>query len=675
MKKIFAIFFTVLFVFAAITVATSAAKLAAGDKNIYYCNLLDFNSETNALWAKKNEDGTWESIPLADIYSPHKDADGNVCAPMLSTNKDYKEDFMKHCAWELSDNGEYLTITSTTSSTAPGLIFVFDTAKAGVFPVGRETNSTPATEYVKIRVRNNSACDRFALGNAQNHTGGSGKFMPVTISELSGNRTDKDGKKYDSSGEWQTYTFSMYELNKNTNYNDLVYDPETEEFTDRKNRWGGKLYELAIFPFGYGTNDGTGNYPGASIDIDYIVLGSLDYVTNYQSALEQKENSVQSIELITPPTKTNYVVGDSLVKDGLQLKVTFNDGTEEIIADPSTDIAVFEEANVKYGAETTTFPVKVADITGIEMIGFPKSQVFEVAALADGFIVKDYVVQANYADGEEPKTIDNSKLLYSGDFSQAGKATVTVYYYGKSTTFEVDVIQVTDINVTAGKTYRYGKAPTIDDFNIEYVYSDGSTKAKDDASIELTFNEDELSTKVMKAPGQETVTITATHADYNLSFTKEVEVTVETPIGVEVTKDPKKLEYNPNEQFEPADMRVDLIYDDGNGKTAKVKVNYDFKKNEGDYYFKYSTATPGKKNVSIKCDIPGLKELFDEVKPRVAITVLGEVETSNTTTTGTTTTPGGSDFDIVPIIIIVAAVVVVGGATAVVIVVVKKKKK
>lgn len=675
MKKIFAIFFTVLFVFAAITMAVSAAKIGYNDKNIVYTNLLDFNSETNELWAKQKEDGTWEPIKINRFEQP-KDADGKVCAPILST--DYKDEDYGNRIWELSEDGEYLTITSTTAKLYPGMFFILDGPKEGLLPVGRETNNPAKAEYFKIRVRNYSACDQFTFGNAQNHTN-SGKFGSVTISELT---TDANGKEYVSSNEWETYIFSMYELNKNTNYNDLLYDPETEEFTDNKNRWGGNLYELAIFPFGYGVDDGTGNYPGAKIDIDYIVMGSLDYVTNYQSALEQEENSVQSIELISAPTKTNYVVGDELDKDGMQLKVTFKDGREpKIITTPSTDIYLFDNANinkvtVKYGSCTATFPVTVADITGIEMNAFPEKQVFEIAALANGFKSDGYEVKVNY-NGVDSQILDNSKFTFSGDFSQPGKTTVTVWYYGKSTSFEVDLIQVIDINITPKKTYRYGKNPVIDDFDIEYVYSDGSKVAKADAAIEFTFNEEELQANVMKAPGKTNVTITATHETYGLNFTKDVEVEVETPIGVEVTKPPRKLEYDVNEQFDPNGIQVDLIYDNGNGKTAKVKMNYNFKTNEGDYTFKYSTATPGSKNVSIKCDIAGLKEIFDAEKPKVAITVRGEVASSSNTTTTGTTNPGGNggDFNIVPVIIIVAAVVVVGGGVAVTVVVIKKKKK
>ena len=324
---------------------------------------------------------------------------------------------------------------------------------------------------------------------------------------------------------------------------------------------------------------------------------------------------------------------------------------------------------MKYGVASVSYNVTVADITSIEMIEYPESQKFEIAALADGFVTDGYKVQINYANGEK-RTLDNSNFKFNGEFTQAGKATVDVYYFGHKTSFEIDLIQLVDIKVTPNKTYRYGQTVNISDFDIEFIYSDESTKKSGDASIELTYNEDAIKKNKMKAPGTTSIVVTATNEDYGLSFEKTVDVVTEAPIGVEITKEPTKTEYQPNEKFDSKGLEVKVIYDEGDGKTKSIKVD------AADYTCTVSTATPGKKSVSIKCDIPGLKEIFDEAKPKVAITVLGEVETSNTTTTtgGTTTTPGG-DFDIVPIIIIVAAVVVVGGVTAVVIVVVKKKKK
>ena len=243
--------------------------------------------------------------------------------------------------------------------------------------------------------------------------------------------------------------------------------------------------------------------------------------------------------------------------------------------------------------------------------------------------------------------------------------------YGRSTSFEVDLIQVTDIQITPNKTFRYGQAPTINNFDVTFVYSDGSTLAEGDASFELTYDEEALKKFVMMSPGKTNVTITATNEDYDISFTKEVEVEVETPIGVEVTNPPKKTEYKVNETFDPTGLKVNLIYDNGNGKTAKVQIKNDA------LNFKVSTASAGEKNVSITTDIAGLDEILKDAKLKTPITVIGNgtetsASTSASSSTPSTSTPSG-DFNALPIII-VAAVLVVAAGVVVAIVVIKKKK-
>ena len=662
MKKILTIFFTVLFVFAAITMAVSAAKIDVDDKGVHYSNLLDFNPETNALWAEQDADGNWVAKEI-DIYEQPVDENGKICAPILTSK------YSSYAArkWTLSDDGEFMTITSTDSSIYPGVIFILDAAHAGEFTVGQESGNPSRAEFVKIRVRNFSSCDQISFGFTMNHTN-NGNLMPLSTSELT---VDANGKKYESSGEWQTYIFSMYELNMNTNYSEQLYDPSKED-VQPTSRWPGKLYEFAIYPFGYDVTDGTGNYPGAKIDIDYVVIGSRDYVTNYQSELEINDGNIDSLELVAAPTKTEYVVGEMLDLSGLELVAKFKDGTTETLTTPSASVSTFEtadtnEVTLKYGAASVTYNVTVSDITGIEVITKPEDQKFEVAELADGFITDGYEVQVNYANGTS-QILPNAKVAFSGDFNQAGTATVNVHYYGHADSFEVELIQVTDITITPKKEYRYGQTVAIGDFDIELTYSDGSKVMNDDAAIELTFNEDDIKKNKMKAPGTSTITITATNEDYNINFSKEVEITTEAPVDVKITKEPTKKEYQVNEAFDSKGMEIKLVYADG----KEIKMDL------ADCTFSVSTAKAGTKSVTIRTAIPGISELFSSLKVKTSITVTGgaddDISTETPIDSSSNTTSSPSDFNALPIIIAVVAVVVLGGVAAVVVIVVKKKK-
>ena len=629
MKKFLSIFLTVILAVAILTVTAMATKtgIVIDDKGINGTNLLDFNKETNALWAEQTADGKWQSKLEWDRYGEYPSDENGLITPVL-----HKYDSFSAHKWSLIEDGEVLHFESTDASIYPGIAFTIDMAQEGVFKTGKESNSV--AEYVKIRVRNHSSCDQITFGFVMNHTNG-GKFVNATISELT---EDATGKQYESSGEWQTYTFSMDQVNMNTNYEDLIYDPETEE---PKSRWGGKLYELIVFPFGYDVTDGTGNYPGAAMDIDYIVIGSRSYVDSYQSALEVKENNIQSLQLVKAPTKSNYRVGEALDLTGLELKATYKDGSVETLNTASASVSTFEEVvnevTLTFGKEKVKFPVNVVEITNIEVLTKPADTVFEIAELADGFVSDGFQIKVNYADGsskisdispsdENGAELANASFGFQGDFTTIGLKTVTVRYFGKSTTFDITTVQATDVEITAKKTYRYGNKPNFNnDFDVQVVFNDGSKVALADAAIELTLDENAFECDV-KTPGTIKAKIKLTNEDYGLTFTKEVDVTVEAPTDIEVTKAPSKTEYKPGEAFSAAGMQVSLVYADG----KKVTMN------NKDYTTKVNTNSPGNKNVQIRTEIPGLSELFDEIKPKTPITVTGSQQGGTTTEPGTT---------------------------------------
>ena len=634
MKKFLSIFLTVLLATAIVTVSVMATTtgIFIDDKGIYYSNLLDFNKETNELWAQYNaETDKWESkLTWGQYEYQPMGENGMPSAPVL-----HKYDSYSAHRWSLIEDGEVLHFESTDASIYPGIAFTFDMAQDNIFKIGKETNDPAKAEYVKVRVRNHSVCDQMTFGFVLKNTN-NGKFVQATISDLT---ADVEGNKYESSGEWKTYVFSMHEINMNTNYSELIYDP-TKEGVTPSSRWGGEFYELLIFPFGYDVTDGTGNYPGAAMDIDYIVIGSKDYVTNYESALEVKENNIQSLQLIKAPTKTSYRVGEALDLDGLELKATYKDGSTETLdtasASVSTFASVINSVTLKFGKEEVSFPVSVVDITGVELVKQPDSTKFEVAALEDGFLSEGYQFKVNYADGtsklsdatpsaENGAELANSSFKFVGDFATAGTKTISAYYFGKSVSFDIETIQVVDVEITSNKTYRYNsKADFTKDFSVTFVYSDGSKVASADATLELTSSDFECN---VKTPGAIKAKVTLSNTTYNISFTKEIDVQVEVPTGVEVTKEPVKTEYKPNEAFSANGMQVSLLYG-----TDKVAVD------KNDYTTKVNTNSPGKKSVQIRTEIPGLSEIFEEANLKTTITVTGSTNNGNSGNSGTTDT-------------------------------------
>lgn len=655
MKKLLSVLFTVIFVFAAVTVITSAAYIQKDADGIYQTNFLDFTKETNDLWASYNEEtGSWKCDITFNSYEQPEDADGNLIGPYV---RDYSSFSAR--SWSLIENGEVLHLECTVSSVYPGISFIIDEYHTNAMLVGSASGSTPKAEYVKIRVRNHSTADQITFAFCHGSTN-QFKFMEKSLSELT---VDVNGKRYASSGEWQTYIFSMATINMETNYGDLLYDSDDPEATPT-HCWSGGISEFLIFPFGYNVTDGTGAYPGAAIDIDYIVIGSLDYVTNYKSALEVKEESISKLELIKAPTKTSYRVGEALDLDGLELKATYKDGTSEILNTASANVATFstvdaKEVTLSFGSERVSFPVSVTGISSIEVIEEPESKIYEAAELEDSFVTDGFKFKVNYTDGSFNDTLPATIFRYTGDFVTPGVKTISANYFTESVDFEIEVMNVTDLEITAPtKAYRYGNVADIADFGVTLVFGNGEKIASGDATTEFEYTIT-LDTKV---PGEAVATIVATNTTYDITITKEVTVNVEVPTEIVVTKEPTKLVYQPGDEFDPEGMTVALVYADG----KQIKLD------AADYTCRVDTSEPGEKRVSVRSTIEGL-----DLRTNLNITVEGEVvtPTTPTNTSATTTAPKTSDGGVSPIIFVVIGVVVVAAAVVVVLVVLKKKKK
>ena len=655
MKKLLSVFLTVLVVFTAVTVITSAAYIKKDADGVYQTNFLDFTKDTNNLWASYDEaTGSWKCNIAFNAWEQPEDADGNLIGPYV---RDYSSFSAR--SWSLIEDGEVLHLECTVSSVHPGISFIIDEYHTNAMMVGKADANPPKAEYAKIRIRNHSTADQITFAFCHGSTN-QFKFMEKSLSELT---VDVNGKRYASSGEWQTYIFSMATINMETNYGDRLYDSDDPEATPT-HCWSGGISEFLIFPFGYNVTDGTGAYPGAAIDIDYIVIGSLDYVTNYKSALEVKEESISKLELIKAPTKTSYRVGEALDLDGLELKATYKDGTSEILNTASANVATFstvdaKEVTLSFGSERVSFPVSVTGISSIEVIEEPESKIYEAAELEDSFVTDGFKFKVNYTDGSFNDTLPATIFRYTGDLVTPGVKTISANYFTESVDFEIEVMNVTDLEITAPtKAYRYGNVADIADFGVTLVFGNGEKIASGDATTKFEYTVT-LDTKV---PGEAVATIVATNTTYDITITKEVTVNIEVPTEIVVTKEPTKLVYQPGDEFDPEGMTVALVYADG----KQIKLD------AADYTYRVDTSEPGEKRVSVRSAIEGL-----DLRTNLNITVEGEVvtPTTPTNTSATTTAPKTSDGGVSPIIFVVIGVVVVAAAVVVVLVVLKKKKK
>ena len=159
MKKLLSVLFTVMFLFAAVTVIASAAYIQKDADGIYQTNFLDFTKDTNNLWASYDEaTGSWKCNIAFNAWEQPEDADGNLIGPYV---RDYSSFSAR--SWSLIEDGEVLHLECTASSVYPGISFIIDEYHTNAMVVGSASGSTPKAEYVKLRVRNHTSADQMTF--------------------------------------------------------------------------------------------------------------------------------------------------------------------------------------------------------------------------------------------------------------------------------------------------------------------------------------------------------------------------------------------------------------------------------------------------------------------------------------------------------------------------------
>ena len=678
MKKFLSIFLAVTFLIGAVSVASFAQD---------YCNNLDTSSgiasytgldfsPKNNIWAKQ-EDGKWVSSNYvgytytdgeSEFYGYYDKVNDEYYMLDESTGKftkytsdefwehevysntwyisnnaylsDYGTSYSDKLSWELSKDGEFITFESITGSTVPGIFFAIDEDMVDL-KLGTTDNNQP--EYLSVRLRNRSSASKFSFGWITNNTNSGMAFVTRTVSTFD---------MTPNSGEWVTYTFNMADLNASMNHSQNL---------NGGHAWNNFLKNLAIFPFGYDIDDGTGAYKSAEIDIDYIVIGSEDFCKNYKSELQKTEESVQSIKLVSAPSKTTYYVGDTLDLTGLQIEATYNDGTKETITDCSTnyDFTVENDEAVvtlKYGTSTTplTYNVKVVGIEEISIDTPAKTTTFEVADVASGIptsLIDGLTLKVKYNDGTEKTGVVPSvnNLELSG--TVAGEQAVTINYYGApAVSYTVNVVNVTSIKVAdIEKTLYYNDVITLDDLTVTCVYSDGSEKNIADTDFSDLLQNLTFDTTVF---GDIEVSVTLLNEVYGINATGTAKAKVETPESVVVDTLPAKTTYEPDETLDTEGMIVKFVYADGRKADVLAEdieeINYDF-------------SAPGTKTVELS--VCGFTTSFD-------VTVDGTVAPPTpTNTTKPAQSSGGCGS-----VIGTSAMAVIAAAAAAGVVLLKKKE-
>jgi hypothetical protein len=547
MKKIASIFLTLVLMLS-LSVSAFALTITYDQETIPCMDFLDF-ADDNMFWATPDAEGAYPSLNPTENSKPS--------SAVLSNEYDT---YLERLEWSLTDDNEVLHLVSNSSSSC-GIAFKLGEFRHNI-NIGSE--SAGAAEYVKIRIRNTSAATKLSFAWTRN--GLSGWVRGISTIDIAPNMTG-----------WYELVINMRNLNIDTN---------TASNRDGS-FWGAQIKDFMIFPFGYaGYGSAYEGYEGASMDIDYVVIGSYDYVTNYQSDLQIKEGNATSFEPVTLPEKTTYYIGETLDLTGFKGKIDYKDGTTEYV-DKAAAIFNFDEpaektqVTLKYGAHEFSYDVKVVGVENIEVNTQPTESTFNrIDILQNGFKPEGLTIKVNYADGTSQIKELREFKLENTTFDSAGNYVVDINFYGSKATFNIKVIDVEKLDITLiePKVY-YGQTLSVDtSFDIFCVFTDGSKVMLQESGL-LDYFSVECDTAI---PGGKTTAYAKLYnSAYNIDISTEVSVKVETPVAIKVTKAPALKIVNVDSTFDPSTMNVSYVYSDSttaviNSDDPDLIVNYDF---------------------------------------------------------------------------------------------------
>ena len=251
--------------------------------------------------------------------------------------------------------------------------------------------------------------------------------------------------------------------------------------------------------------------------------GDLRTVLSDIITLSVREVQVSSVSIETMPNKMDYSVGENFDHTGMTLRVTYDNGTQEVIssgyeieADPF-DLAGTHTVKVSYGGRGWSFYVNVrkkeAVVSGIGVLTLPNKREY---LLGESLQTAGLSIRV-YTDDGEHYDVSTDLNCSPTVFNTEGEQIITVKYQEKTCTFKVTVKNdkvVTGISVLTLPTTR---SYTVGD----YLDTSGlSVQLNSNKGSEVLAGGYTVSPKVLATPGTQEVTVR--YDKYTAKFTVTV---------------------------------------------------------------------------------------------------------------------------------------------------------
>lgn len=273
-----------------------------------------------------------------------------------------------------------------------------------------------------------------------------------------------------------------------------------------------------------------------------------------------EDDSLNNIQIETPPNKTKYFEGENFDKTGMVVKANYNNGTSILLDEESYNIT--DGTNLKAGQTSVTINYEDKSVT--QPITVEKNTVTELIIKnpplkteyneGENFNKEGMVVEATFKDGTK-KEIDDYTIK-DGNNLKNNQTKVTIEYGEKTVEQPITVIQNPLIAIKITKEPNKTKYIVGQNFDKTGMIVTGEYQnGKEYEIIDYII---ENGTNLYK--GQESVTIKYE----DKTTTQKIIVEEKKVTSISIQKNPTKLKYIQNkEELDLKDGELKIIYNDG----------------------------------------------------------------------------------------------------------------
>ena len=278
---------------------------------------------------------------------------------------------------------------------------------------------------------------------------------------------------------------------------------------------------------------------------------------------DEPKISIKNISISKTPNKLEYFVDEYLDTAGMELTVTFSDGTKQIVKSGyEVNVSKITDfgnkiVTVTYQGFSAYFEIVVKDvqITGIAISELPNKTSYIVGEKFDSIGLK-ILVHKNSGYQEVVTNGMELSINHGYTFNKAGVISIDVKYQGFTTKFNVNVYTLANaglriVSRPTKTSYVVGEKLDLSGLKVELVYGENNTKIIEDYST-LIENGTELTTV-----GSHNITV------YYNDKTTSFDITVDKVNEIIVNDSFVKKNYKIGEQFNPEDLVVIAEFADG----------------------------------------------------------------------------------------------------------------